>query len=401
MRHSPIFRIRLARVCLALCLLCFYSFSVLNANISQQEAENKLSKVQTKIQASQRKIEKRRGEVGNLEKQLRESEKQIGYLDQQVSAIEKQVQTSNKNLQSLDKRNKALQKKLMKHQNILYAQVRSEYLTGGQQKLKLLLNQQEPTKIGRTLVYYDYLHRARLHKMEDITNILQEAKAVQAKIQAEHAQISAHQASLMQEKKLLQDVHKKRNDVLRSLEYKISSEQARLDKYKEDEKQLQELLDRLQSVLANMPVDIDGKEIQEFKGKLYWPVVGKPINKFGEKRNSARSDMTWEGIYIPSKKGNNVRSIFRGRVVFAEWMRGLGLLIIVDHGGSYMSLYGHNQSLFKNVGEWVDSGERIATVGQSGGNVGAGLYFEIRKQGKPINPATWCTKQASASRLAN
>ena len=118
-------------------------------------------------------------------------------------------------------------------------------------------------------------------------------------------------------------------------------------------------------------------------------------------RNICQSKLNWQGVFIPSNEGNNVRSIYHGRVAFAEWMRGLGLLIIVDHGDGFMSLYGHNQSLFKQVGEWVDAGERIANVGRSGGNNKSGLYFEIRKQGDPVNPAKWCAKPASSRKISS
>ena len=176
----------------------------------------------------------------------------------------------------------------------------------------------------------------------------------------------------------------------------LSSEQEKLATLETDEQELKKLLKELRETLAKIPVIDEAQGFMKSKGKLYWPVVGKPRNKFGQKRSASRSKLSWQGVFIPSNEGNNVRSIFHGRIAFAEWMRGLGLLVIVDHGDGYMSLYGHNQSLFKQVGEWVNAGDRIATVGNSGGNTQAGLYFEIRKQGKAINPASWCSKPATA-----
>ena len=400
MQYSITFQTKRSALAYLLFLLCFGVLSTLYAGSSQQEAEKKLAKVQSKIQKSQHRLEKNRGEIGQLEKQLRKSEKHIGQIDQQISVTESNLKSSNKKIKDLENQKKDLQKRLSKHRNALYAQIRSEYLFSGQEKLKLLLNQQEPTKIGRTLVYYDYLHRARMNEIEDATQILQEVENVQFLIEQEQSLVRNAQISLLQEKKLLQEEQKKRNNVLNKLENNVSSEEAKLANLKEDENQLKELLEQLKATLANFPLLDQGQRFHELKGSLYWPVVGKPSNKFGQKRNAARSNLNWEGVYIPSNEGNNVRSIYHGRIAFAEWMRGLGLLIIVDHGNGYMSLYGHNQSLYKNVGEWVDAGERIATVGKSGGKGHAGLYFEIRKNGKPVNPAAWCTKQASARQFA-
>ena len=400
MLHTIPHRPNLHLLAYFLLALCLGMSAQLQANSSQQESEKKLAKVQSKIQKSQQKIEKKRGKIGKLEKQLRESEKHIGQLDQQLSVTKAELQNSNKKIQALENQKNDLQNKLSKHRTALNIQIKSEYLFDGQEKLKLLLNKQKPTELGRTLVYYDYLYQARMNEIEDATKILEDLEEVQINIEQEQSLVRNTQISLLQEKNLLQKEQQKRNDVLRDLENNVSSEKAKLAELKENEKQLKELLEQLQATLANLPVHEQGQGFHEFKGSLYWPVVGKPSNKFGQKRNAARSNLNWEGVYIPSNEGNNVRSIYHGRIAFAEWMRGLGLLIIVDHGSGYMSLYGHNQSLYKSVGEWVNAGDRLATVGNSGGKVHAGLYFEIRKNGKPVNPAIWCTKQASARRSA-
>ncbi len=393
-------RVRLMLVthfCTALCC-CGAITSDVQAAALQQETEKKLVNVQAQIQKSQRKLEKDRGEVGQLEKELRESEQQIGKLKQKLKATETNLENSRQHIQSLAIQKQALLEKLAKHRGILYAQIRSEYLYGGKEKLKLLLNQQEPNKLSRTLIYYDYLHRARLREIEQATEILQSVAEVQNKI-VEHKNIAVQaQSELLNEKQSLVEQHQKREAVLTSLSASVSSEQSRLSSLESDEKKLKELIQSLREALANIPIIDQGQGFAKLKGKLFWPVVGKPNNSFGQKRNAARSKLSWQGVFIPSNEGNNVRSIFHGRVAFAEWMRGLGLLIIVDHGDGYMSLYGHNQSLYKQPGEWVDAGDLIATVGNSGGNTRSGLYFEIRKQGKPINPAKWCTRPAAASR---
>ena len=378
--------------------LCFAvaHASALYAEPTQKEAEKKLVQVQEQIRTSQKKLEQQSGELGGLEKLLRESEQNIGNLNQQLVATEASLIKSRNKITQLQAEEMQLQKQLAKHQDILYAQIRSEHQYGGQQKLKLLLNQEEPEKLGRNLIYYDYLHRARLNEMGKATKVLQSVVDVQAVIKQEQALTEQAKVSLLNERNLLETAQKQRKSAVDSLNSNVSSEKQKLASLEGNEKSLKGLVEKLRTALADIPVVDKSKGFNKSQGKLYWPVVGKPSNKFGQKRNSARSSMNWQGVFIPSNEGNNVRTIYHGRVAFAEWMRGLGLLIIIDHGDGYMSLYGHNQSLFKQVGEWVEAGEKVATVGNSGGYNKPGLYFEIRRQGNPINPAKWCAKAAAS-----
>ncbi len=381
-------------------LLCVGFMGAAFAEPTQKDTEKKLAKIQQQIRNSQKSLEKQRGELGNLEKQLRESEQSIGSLNQKLKATEADLKQSQQKISELQNEENKLQTQLSKHHKILYAQILSEYQYGGQQKLKLLLNQQEPEKLGRNLIYYDYLHRARLGEIEQATQVLKSVNHVQDEIRQAEALTKQSKLNLLSEKQALEKAQNQRKTAITALNNNVSSEKEKLASLENNEKQLKGLIEKLRAALADTPVVVDGEGFGKLKGKLYWPVVGKPSNKFGQKRNSARSNTNWQGVFIPSTEGNNIRSIYHGRVAFAEWMRGLGLLIIVDHGDGYMSLYGHNQSLFKQVGEWVKAGDRIAAVGSSGGNVKPGLYFEIRQQGSPINPAKWCAKSAASRRAA-
>ena len=371
-----------------------------SADSNQQEAEKKLSKVQKQIHSTQKKLEKQRGELGTLEKQLREAEQNIGHLNKKLKDTEASLKVSQGKIASLQSEEKQLQKTLAKHQRILHAQIRSEYQYGGQQKLKLMLNQEQPEKLGRDLIYYDYLHRARLREMDKATQILQSVHQVRLEIQQAEENSRVVQEKLLNEKASLEIAQSKRKTAINALNKSVTTEKQKLSNLASDEKQLKDLLDKLRAALTDIPAIDQNQGFSKSKGSLYWPVVGKPSNKFGQKRSNASSKLKWQGVFIPSSEGNNVRSIYHGRVAFAEWMRGLGLLVIVDHGDGFMSLYGHNQSLFKQVGEWVNAGEILANVGNSGGSNQAGLYFEIRKQGSPLNPAKWCTKAASTRKLS-
>ncbi len=366
---------------------------------SQQEAERKLASVQAQIQKVQRKLDEDRGEYGKMERELRETERLIGQIDRRLDDAETGLQNSRQRIQELKTQQQQLLQQLSRHRGILRTQARAEYLYSGQEKLKLLLNQQDPVMISRMLVYYDYLHRARTREMEEARKVLRSINQVQDEILEQQDLTIQSQNKLLHEKQQLQQQQRKKESVLAKLSASVSAEQVKLTYLEKDEQQLRELIRNLQKALVGI-ADIDQKkEFRESKGKLFWPVVGKPNNRFGQRRSEAYSKLNWQGVFIPSNAGNNVRSIFHGRVVFAEWMRGFGLLIIIDHGDNYMSLYGHNQSLYKKPGEWVDAGERIAKVGNSGGNTRTGLYFEIRKQGEPINPGIWCVKPVPVSRL--
>ena len=371
--------------------------AVLHAAPSQQEAEQRLVKIQAQIQASQAKLEKDRGEVGLLEQQLRQTEQKIGQLNQHLVQTQSTLDNTRRHIQALGVQKQALLKKLARHHELLHTQIKSEYLYSGQQKLKLLLNQEAPTELARMLVYYDYLHRARLQEIKQAVQTLQSVNEVQDTIAAQQAVAAKIQNDLHNEKQGLERHQQTRTTVLTQLHARVSSEQAKLSSLEKDAEQLKRLLYDLDEALADTSLFPPDQALQFIarKGKLYWPVVGKPSNRFGQERNLSSAKLSWQGVFIPSKEGNYVRSIFSGRVVFAQWMRGLGLLIIIDHDDGYMSLYGHNQSLYKQTGEWVEAGDLIATVGNSGGNARPGLYFEVRKQGKPLNPAKWCTKPAA------
>lgn len=401
MFENPTFRASVLAFALLNLLLCSGVFKTLSAEPTQQETEAKLAKVQEQIRNAQKALEQQSGELGGLEKQLRESEQSIGTLNQQIAVTETTINISQEKISELQKEEEQLQIQLSEHQKILYAQVRSEYQYGGQQKLKLLLNQEEPEKLGRNLVYYDYLHRARLSEMDKATKILQSVHDVQAKIKQAEQTAQQAKSSLLNEKQSLEQAQNQRKQAVTSLNSDVATEKQKLASLEGNEKKLKGLIAKLRAALTDIPVIDKNKGFSKSKGKLYWPVVGQPTNKFGQKRNSSHSKLNWQGVFIPSTEGNNVRSIYHGRIAFAEWMRGLGLLVIVDHGDGYMSLYGHNQSLFKQVGEWVNAGEKVATVGSSGGNKRPGLYFEIRKQGDPINPAKWCAKSAASRRPAS
>jgi septal ring factor EnvC (AmiA/AmiB activator) len=320
--------------------------------------------------------------VSEISRALKQTEQAIAEQDQQVKNLEQQLGDQ-----------KAAQQTQLE---ALYEQLRAAYMHAQPSYLKILLNQQDPALISRHHSYYKYFHQARQQQLTNIdellNNLSDEQKAVfaaQKDLQLLLTQQTAQQAALTAEKQ-------QREQTLAALDKKISSQSAQLANLREQEQQLQKLLDSLnKKSVSKPPVNKQQKPLTNFSGltgKLLWPLQGKLLARYGESRNLGK--LRWKGIMIGADTGNEVRASAAGRIVFADWMKGFGLLIIVDHGGQFMSLYGNNDSLLKSVGDIVDAGDSIAQSGNQGVRQMPGLYFEVRHKGSPTDPLKWLQKQS-------
>lgn len=253
----------------------------------------------------------------------------------------------------------------------------------------MLLNQQDPGVVSRMMVYYEYLNRDRVQSIQRINSSIAELRALQMLIQREQAQLRPLRSLQEQELQALEHSQQERESVLAALEADILSDDQRLSGMEQDERRLETFLQDLERMLIELPLQSAGQvAFADLRGQLPWPASGRLAMRFGSSRK--RGGRKWDGVVIDAREGTEVRAVHHGRVVFADWLRGLGLLIILDHGGGFMSLYGHNQSLFKETGEWVAPGEVLGLAGRSGGQANPGVYFGIRKHGKPVNPDQWC-----------
>ncbi|SFW34066.1 murein hydrolase activator EnvC [Nitrosovibrio sp. Nv17] len=291
----------------------------------------------------------------------------------------------------------------------LTASLHRQYVSGGGEReyLSLLLNHQDPNRIARHLHYHGYLVRARLEDIDTLQANSRRLDALARESQEksrEIATIEARQAIHRKELELKKTEHK---ILLTQISAKIEKQKREIGALKRDEERLSRLVQEIAKKLAaknraaprsgsrteplsndRLPdASTDGNPFAALKGRLSLPVRGEVTNRFGGSR--ADGGLTWKGLFIRSAAGTEVRSVASGRVVFADWLRGFGNLMIVDHGGSYMSLYGNNDAIRKQVGDNVRSGDTIATVGNSGDNADSGLYFELRHQGKPFDPLNW------------
>lgn len=353
----------------------------------------KLEELRQQIRSLRAELETDQARKDDLQSQLRNSETRIGKINQLIKALERQLRGKRRELDDLKTRQAALQKDLHGQRVALASQLRAAYATGQQEYLKIILNQQEPAAVARTLTYYDYYNRARLQQIRAIDARLAEITEVELGIRQKTQELEQSRAEQTQEKQSLETTRGERGLLLTRLEQEIQTKGARLAQLLDDKRRLQRLIDSLADTFHDAPLDTpseqgERKPFAQLKGRLRWPTEGSLTARFGEARNVG--ELRWQGVAISAPEGTEVRAISHGRVAFADWLRGFGLLIIIDHGDGYMSLYGGNQSLYKEVGDWVEGGEAIAGVGDSGGRNDTALYFEIRHNGKPADPLKWC-----------
>jgi septal ring factor EnvC (AmiA/AmiB activator) len=367
------------------------------ANESPAEIKERLQAVQERIRATRAKFAEEQGEAGELEAALARLEAEIGNVAKRLRDTAEQLDTERTQLEVLDRRKQEKVKELVSQRAALALQLRAAYVMGRQEKLKLLLNQQEPQAVGRMLVYYDYINRVRGRRIDAAGRSLIALREVENKVRAQTHQLAQVAGELRAQQVDLVDARAQRARVLAALTREMGATGRSLDVLIRDEEQLENLLERIRTALADIPPLATGDTaFGRLQGKLPWPSPGPIVTQFGNYQTDT-ADMVSQGVVIGADMGAEVRAVSGGRIVFAEWMRGFGLLMIIDHGDGYMSLYGHNQSLYKSVGAWVEAGELIARVGDSGGLATSGLYFEIRHQGKPLDPAAWCSATAEVA----
>ncbi len=388
MRHA----IRLA---LALCMLipalpaAAAAPNAAGPAAESRETRARLDEVRKKIEELRAALVGARDRQTKLREQLRSSEISIGEANRALRDLERQQRAKNDELRLLRQRQGDARKALAHHQVMLSEQIIASYAMGHQGHLKLILSQQDPATLGRMLAYYNYFHRARAERIAEVGNGLREIEALERDISRKSASLERLYTEQSRQIVTLESSRVARGEVLAKLNAEIQTREQALEALLQDERSLSQLVEKLREALAAESAEPTGlAPFAALKGKLPWPVEGSVVARFGTHRRA--ESLPWRGVVIAAGEGSEVKAIYGGRIVFADWMRGFGLLIIIDHGKGYMSLYGYNQSLYKKVGDRVGQGEVIATVGDSGGRDSPGLYFEIRHEGKPDNPMLWC-----------
>ena len=357
-------------------------------SVSQVDIEARLKTLEKEISNYKETLNSSHGQKSEIETTLERNEQRINKLLNEIDTIEKELDTTKDKVSSLTEKQKELLTVKSEQQYYIEQQVRAAYEIGSQEYLKVLLNQEDPNEIARMLTYYDYFNQARSRQIESYNLTLLDLDRVTQELDEETVVLESQRKALGAQQKSLANVQKEKQTTLKVLINQISTTGSALSKLKQDRRRLEQLLDKLQESLVNLDAPRSAQPFAGMQGKLLLPVEGRIIHRFGNQRNQGK--LKWHGIFIDAAEGESVHAVHYGRVVFSDWLRGFGLLMIISHGEGYMSMYGHNQALFRETGDWVSAGEVIAAVGDSGGQDKTGLYFEIRIDGKPNNPQNWC-----------
>ena len=401
---------------LTICLLCFFTASTYAAK-KIDVAKEDLSDLHEKIDALKKELDNNQEAHKDAADALKDSETAISAANRKLREIN-QKQNLNKNaLNTLKKQSLTINESLSQQQNRLSALLKHQYMRGNQSYAQLILQDKNPSDIARDVKYFSYIAKEHAKLIDDMQGSLSKVKELNNQTSAALQKVAELKSKQEAEKKELEQQKQEKAKVVKTLSKQISAQRSEIKKLSRDEKNLSQLVERLAKIVpkkTKKPVKKNAKKttndendgnqtiakneqtptnayagsnFSALKGKLNLPVRGELTNRFG----SARQDtgISWKGLFIRAAEGADVRSIASGRVVFADWMRGFGNLIIVDHGDGYMSLYGNNQAVFKRVGDNVDGGDAIASVGNSGGNESNGLYYELRRQSKPFDPLSW------------
>ncbi|MFC0118003.1 murein hydrolase activator EnvC family protein [Pseudoalteromonas xiamenensis] len=374
-------------LCMIFCALSFSWCSSLLAN--EDRTKQDLVEVQEEIKRSEARFAEQKSALKRQEKQLRQVERSVA---EHVRALEltQQGMTENRQQQQiLEEEQNRLSKQRRQLSAILAKQLQSAYINGAHDYSKMLLNQENASTLERMIVYYEYLNNARTSQLDALKEVV--AKIDQNKTRLLQKQSQLADLSNEQQRRLdgLKVAQAEQVEKSKALQSTLNATKTAIAYLRDNEKTLRDTLAQLQTVKAQTAQSQEMVGLNNAKGKLPWPVTGRIGNRFGAKKHTG---LNWNGVLIQANEGSNVTSIRQGQVVFADWLNGYGWVIVVDHGEGFMSLYGHAQTLLRDVGDLVQSGEPIAKVGQSGGQQNPGLYFEIRHKGRAVNPIEWCRK---------
>lgn len=360
--------------------------TLLLAGTAHASKQDDLDKLRKRIAALQQDFEKNNESKSEVADGLRESERAISNSNRKLHELSLQQQASNHELALLQQRAGTMERELQGQQAMLGRLLYQQYLDGGEQEfLKLLLNNNDPNQVAREFHYYEYITRDRADTLKSLRNGLAKLKIVTEQANQKRDEISNLRTEEQAQRQNLEQDKRSRQQMLNKISLQLKQQQREIGRLQRNANRLSQLVEKLAHVLPN--AQPDSIPFKLLKGKLVLPVKGKLRNKFGARR--PESTMAWTGWFLRAAPNQPVKAVAAGRVVYADWLRGFGNLLIIDHGQGYMSLYGNNETLYKQVGDSLHGGDVIATVGNSGGNEDSGLYFELRFEGKPFDPGKW------------
>ncbi|MFP5348572.1 MAG: murein hydrolase activator EnvC family protein [Gammaproteobacteria bacterium] len=348
-----------------------------------------LQRLRQRIQSLQDELNDTRGQRDAVRDELQAQDRRIGELLRRLREIDARLAQDGDTLEALRRDAAAERTKLDAQLQALETQMRAAYTSGRQEPLKLVLNQESPAVVSRLMTYYRYLNAARVARVAQLRQTLGRIEDLQTAIGAQTRALAVVRDDRTREKTALEAAQRRRAELLAHLDQRVRNQSDEIARLKTDEQRLERLLREIKSYTLPTPPGLpSATRFAHAKGRLPLPSRGRVLARYGDAKHIG--DLTWRGIFLGAPEGSPVHAVFRGRVAYADWLRGFGLLLILDHGDGYMTLYGHNQTLHRQVGDWVEAGQPIAAAGRTGDAPASGVYFEIRHNGKPNDPLQWC-----------
>ena len=373
---------------IGLILMCLSLNAFAQANTNNSAKTNQqLSDIQQAINQQKQNLSSTNVKISDLEQQLKTDDLAIGKIAKNLANTSSELAATREKLGQLSTEKKQLELAKKQQEQILAKQLRAAYSTGHHDYIKLILNQEKPSSVQRTITHYQYLNTARIKEIEAFKSTITQLNDVTQQYQKQAEQLTQLTQTQSQQKQILELSKTKQKQTLAALNKKALTGQQKLAKLEREESALVSLLKKMAADAEKAKNAKNLVGLSKLKRKLSWPVKGRINHSFG---SSKQGYLKWKGVFLSAPIGREVKTIHNGTILFSDWLKGYGLVTVVDHGDGYMSLYGHNQALLKSVGDRVEAGEPIALVGQSGGQTNSGLYFEIRHTGIAVNPKLWC-----------
>ena len=352
------------------------------------EKKAELAELKKEIAALQTVIQERQSKLQKEDTILKDVDLRISEINSNLRDLDRQKQDLHTELSDLQVKKLETATSLQSEQQILAQQLRSAYVSGHEEYIKLIMNQQDPAVVSRMLVYYRYLTESRVRTIDKINQHLDLLKTLESAIQMRSADLK-NLINLQRKRwRSLKLAYLEQKKAVLAIRNELAGNQQQIERMHNDEQELLRLIEKLREIIDELlDEERTGTSFKELRGRLKLPAEADVIVRFGARRQIG--NMRWKGIILAGELGSDIQAVYNGRVVYADWMRGFGLLLIIDHGDSYLSLYGHNESILVEEGDWVATGQTVASMGKSGGSSKPGLYFEIRHKGKPQDPLRW------------
>ena len=369
-------------------LLLLFSSALLAADSDRE----KLEQLKSSISKLEQRLEQRSQEKNDLVNSLKKVELEAAATGKRIRQLNRQIDSSRKKLSTLEKQQRALQQNIKDQNSAIAEHLTAAYKLGDQEPIKLLLNQEDPQQLSRLFKYYSYFLDARNKKIETYLADVEKLSALMTEVNQQKLLLDSNRKKLVQDQEQFAAISKRRSEALKQLNTSLKNDRSKLEKMVAERAELEELLNRVETAVseAALTPPVIQQSFVSQKGLLQWPLKGRVAHSFGSQRSGT---LRWQGWLIGAKSGESVNAVHDGHVIFSNYLRGFGLLIILNHGDGYMTLYAHNKELLKDTGDWVLSSETIARAGDTGGLEKPALYFEIRKQGQPADPSEWLGKR--------